>query len=273
MSIDIHSAITLSALLALLMGVSLSYVLRDYPDALQPSLRAWILGTLMQPLAWVLYSTRGQLADWIAIVLANALLSLAYAQLVRGLRLFAGRPLVNTLLYTPVLLVAVAAVAFTYQWPSLRWRTVSISVLLVFQFARGALSLFDRPRRLRRSEVLTMIAFGLTAGVLLVRSLFEGLHSQALTSAFAPTPMQVAVFGTAAFLPVLSTFSFVLMCNDRLNLELVRQAMRDPLTGINNRRALVDAAERMLASARRHTHPVAALLIDADHFKQINDVH
>src|SRR5258706_16134177 len=33
-SLDIHSAVTLSAVLALLMGISLRYVLRDYPPTL-----------------------------------------------------------------------------------------------------------------------------------------------------------------------------------------------------------------------------------------------
>ncbi|MEO5595844.1 MAG: hypothetical protein ABIQ97_01670, partial [Lysobacteraceae bacterium] len=104
MGIDIHSAITISAVLALLMGIGLSYVLRDYPVALRQSLRAWILGTLLQPVAWVLYSARGQVTDWIAIVLANALLGLSYALLVRGLRLFAGRPAANARVFAPVLL-------------------------------------------------------------------------------------------------------------------------------------------------------------------------
>jgi diguanylate cyclase (GGDEF)-like protein len=56
-----------------------------------------------------------------------------------------------------------------------------------------------------------------------------------------------------------------------LEAELMRQARTDPLTGIANRRDfLVRAAEELLRS-HRFNHPVSLLMIDIDHFKQIND--
>lgn len=49
------------------------------------------------------------------------------------------------------------------------------------------------------------------------------------------------------------------------------QATRDALTGIYNRRAILEFAEAELQRAQRHGTPVALVLIDVDHFKLTND--
>jgi diguanylate cyclase (GGDEF)-like protein len=49
------------------------------------------------------------------------------------------------------------------------------------------------------------------------------------------------------------------------------QAMRDVLTGLYNRRYLLDAFERELHRARRSGEQLGLLVIDIDHFKRIND--
>ncbi|MBK6689786.1 MAG: GGDEF domain-containing protein [Deltaproteobacteria bacterium] len=53
--------------------------------------------------------------------------------------------------------------------------------------------------------------------------------------------------------------------------ELRTLANTDPLTGLYTRRYLADSAERELFRARRSHSPVSLLMIDADHFKRIND--
>ena len=54
---------------------------------------------------------------------------------------------------------------------------------------------------------------------------------------------------------------------------LVETASRDGLTGVFNRRELDARAAQTVALAARHGRPVACLLLDIDHFKQVNDVH
>jgi diguanylate cyclase (GGDEF)-like protein/PAS domain S-box-containing protein len=55
--------------------------------------------------------------------------------------------------------------------------------------------------------------------------------------------------------------------------DLRRAAVTDHLTGIANRRAFFDAAARELERWRRAPRPLSLLLIDADHFKNVNDQH
>ncbi len=53
--------------------------------------------------------------------------------------------------------------------------------------------------------------------------------------------------------------------------ELALLATRDPLTGLYNRRELMRQLEEALARAQRYHHPCCLLLLDVDHFKQVND--
>jgi diguanylate cyclase (GGDEF)-like protein/PAS domain S-box-containing protein len=56
-----------------------------------------------------------------------------------------------------------------------------------------------------------------------------------------------------------------------LQAELREQAIRDPLTGLYNRRYLNETLERELARAARENYPVSFIMSDIDHFKLIND--
>lgn len=53
--------------------------------------------------------------------------------------------------------------------------------------------------------------------------------------------------------------------------ELQRLAITDVLTGAYNRRYLIEHLEKEVARAHRHERPLALLLFDVDHFKQVND--
>ncbi len=56
-----------------------------------------------------------------------------------------------------------------------------------------------------------------------------------------------------------------------LHTQLREQAVRDPLTGLYNRRYLDEILERELARAQRGALPISFAMIDIDHFKKIND--
>lgn len=57
----------------------------------------------------------------------------------------------------------------------------------------------------------------------------------------------------------------------RTNAELQRLAVHDPLTGLPNRTLIMDRLEQAMREARRHEQQMALIMIDLDHFKEVND--
>jgi eukaryotic-like serine/threonine-protein kinase len=61
--------------------------------------------------------------------------------------------------------------------------------------------------------------------------------------------------------------------NARLFGEVERLAITDDLTGLFNRRHFFWLADRAFRQARRYERPLCAVMVDIDHFKQVNDLH
>jgi diguanylate cyclase (GGDEF)-like protein len=76
---------------------------------------------------------------------------------------------------------------------------------------------------------------------------------------------------TAALILIAALLYLLLRQQRRYSGELRVQALRDPLTGIDNRRAFMQRATALLNAPRLPRAPHVLLLIDFDHFKRIND--
>lgn len=59
--------------------------------------------------------------------------------------------------------------------------------------------------------------------------------------------------------------------NERLHAQLQEQAIRDPLTGVFNRRYFTEALESETARAARENTSFSLIILDVDHFKKVND--
>jgi diguanylate cyclase (GGDEF)-like protein/putative nucleotidyltransferase with HDIG domain len=65
----------------------------------------------------------------------------------------------------------------------------------------------------------------------------------------------------------------VIIDNARLHERVQQQAIADPLTGLYNHRHLYERLEQEVARAKRSSRPVAALMLDIDNLKLINDTY
>ncbi len=59
----------------------------------------------------------------------------------------------------------------------------------------------------------------------------------------------------------------------KLTRVLELQAHTDALTGLANRRRFIEIAEAELVRSRRYDAPLSLLMLDIDHFKEVNDAH
>lgn len=59
----------------------------------------------------------------------------------------------------------------------------------------------------------------------------------------------------------------------RLMEHLRENALRDPMTGMHNRRFLEEYVDTLVSSSQRHKSVLSVLMLDLDFFKQVNDIH
>lgn len=121
-------------------------------------------------------------------------------------------------------------------------------------------------RRLVCVSMLTMAALTLARGIL-------GAFTDQYPHFSTPHPVNLAFALAACVTVVLNTIALLVAWRDEAEFKLRELAVTDPLTGLPNRRGFEERAEAMLAHARRHELPLTALMLDLDHFKQVNDLH
>lgn len=92
-----------------------------------------------------------------------------------------------------------------------------------------------------------------------------------------PDPFSHKLEVTSAVAYIVNTsvlpLAFIWMMNARLEADLMRQSIVDPLTRVLNRRGLEQSLERELARYRRYGGELTVAMLDLDHFKKFNDAY
>jgi diguanylate cyclase (GGDEF)-like protein len=116
-------------------------------------------------------------------------------------------------------------------------------------------------QRPRRATAVPVIAVAVGFGLLV----FDQRHDRLLPD--------LTIVIAAVLLALLVSARQFLAQRDLLQTQgrLSHQSLHDALTGLPNRALVIDRAEQMLSRARRSRTPVAALYIDVDGFKHVND--
>jgi diguanylate cyclase (GGDEF)-like protein len=268
-SLDVRTLLVAIAVVSLLTALGMARFARRFPSF--PGI-AWIaVADLLLGIGMLLVATRDHAPEWLTTVVAN-LFTLGGLMLnAEGLRRYAGgrwpwwsRPYVLFLLLMPL------SAWFTFVEPDVRVRLLGFTACAALTLGGIAVALNASPsgRRLR----FVVLAFGVFAAWMAGRWVLTFLQ--------APMPSFMSAGGVHA-LTLLTYLIFVLVKDFGVLQDIVRcsldevalQARTDPLTGLLNRRALTELAQRAMAHAVRHGSPLSVVLIDIDHFKQINDTH
>jgi diguanylate cyclase (GGDEF)-like protein len=243
---------------------------------------AWVQNSAIRAVAWwgcahllravsvVLYGMYETVPDLISIDLANAILLATFAITWTGARVFDGRPIKPlgivagaavwlVLCRTPLLVDSLdgrillsSGIIATYTW------------LTAHEFWRGR----SEPLVSRWPAIFMLFAHG---SLFLLRTPIAAmLPWSPLNRVYGSVWLTVLSFEALLF-TISIAFILLAMAKERTELQHKTDAMRDPLTGIANRRAFLhDAAElnrRQLFDSR----PMGVLLMDLDNFKSIND--
>ena len=215
-------------------------------------------------------TSRGAAPTFLTVDLANALILLGYGLTWTGARVFDGRSIRPwVVLLAPAVWMLLCAIPGFNAALNLRVIVVS-TTLAVFalmtadEFWRGR----DEPLMSRWPSIFVLLAY---AAVLLAR-----VPATLLSPLFAEDALMSSVsfallaFGTLLFTVVMA-FLQLNMTKERTELKHKINSLVDPLSGVANRRAFLDGAAELLQRQHAEAEPLAVMLFDLDHFKQIND--
>lgn len=230
--------------------------------------RHWAVGYAMICTGLILGALRSQLPEFIAIVIGNALLAAGAVSVGNGIAMFCERRR-----RWPVLAVGLAvAVTFcvlTYLHPSLHLRILLIATLFAVVCLHISWMLGTRvPPGMGLVQWPLAVLMG-------VQCLFYVLHaSTALVPAaavqFKDAPaVYNGVYLNSLIMFICLLFGFTALANRRLQLGLQHAAHHDALTGALNRHAL-DALLHTPGTGETLA-PLSVVMLDLDHFKQLND--
>lgn len=125
------------------------------------------------------------------------------------------------------------------------------------------------------------VRLGLLRATLLMTALVAVLAvaiSQSVIGLFGRGDRTVALVSallcSVLLTPLLGSFILRLVFElENVRKKLAILATHDDLTGVHNRRHFMEVVQREWDRAKRYSTPSALLLIDADHFKRVNDAH
>jgi len=269
-TVYVLSCICLAATAGLVVLAALSYPLRLRRDGLR---WAAAVGLLAAGMGFV--AVRGVLPNAVSVLGAHASSVAGLGGFYHALRRFqGGRPRLSWT-YLPLVLALASASYFYFVAPNYGLRVAVFSAITAGQMALCAWVLAPGGGPAPRNARLAAMGFAACSALLLVRTVASlRLGPTAPPQAiFRASPLEQAII-VGVFVSFFAlSLSFVILCSESLNHELVRQAATDSLTGCLNRRTLEELAEREAARARRHDRLLSLALVDLDHLKAINDEH
>jgi diguanylate cyclase (GGDEF)-like protein len=247
----------ISAALPLIMGRGVSRAARHVQASL-----------LLQAVAWAAIIASSSLWDQALSTLSIACNAAAQWMLYRALEEWLGpRPLPRLLL----VLVIAAPLGYTLGFGHYAWRVGWANFLMAAILcivARATLAPVVesslRWRSLLLGCLLTSATFTLARGML-------GAFTDQYPSFRTPHPVNLAAAVATNVSLVLGTVALLVAWRAEAEQKLRTLAMTDGLTGLLNQRSFTQQGASLLAHAARHQLPVTALMLDVDHFKQIND--
>jgi diguanylate cyclase (GGDEF)-like protein len=270
MQLDIVTLAIVLVFTAALTGLLLTLSWRQNPES--TALGWWGLSYLLGALGTLLIFARGRIPDLVSIELANAVLAAALGLGWNAMRLFDRRRLLPLpgMAGAVIWLSACQFDAFYASFPARVALSSAVigtyTILCAVEIWRGR----AEPLMSRRAAVAFLT---LHAAAVLARVPFSHLLP---FSGGLPGPHANAaalVLFEALFHAIGLAFTLIMMAKERTELGYRHAALIDPLTGVMNRGAFIREGERLLARARAAGEPVAALVFDLDHFKQINDTY
>jgi diguanylate cyclase (GGDEF)-like protein len=243
---------------------------------------AWIQNAGIRVLAWwgcahllranaiALYGMRGTVPDFVSGDLAIAILLTTFAITWTGTRVFGGRaPRIWQLVVGAAGWLLLCRIPLVAEWPELLVLTSSTIIaayvaLTVHELWRG------RSERLVSRSPAMLILFALGC-LFLLRTQLGALLPWSMPNQTVATVWSTMLSFEALLFIIAVAFLLLALAKERTEARHKKYALLDPLTGVANRRAFLQAASQFTKRQLAQPKPLAVLMFDIDHVRAIND--
>lgn len=231
-----------------------------------PGLRTWMWARMVLGATQLLACARPASGMTLLAVIESAGWTAGLTLELAAYAAFFGYPQLRRYLVPVALLGLLLACAAPMTGVSSAPMRASMSAIMgIGSFLVGAVLLhprLPRPTSLQRLIGFNDVVFGGALAFWGVVAMGDGAQARSLQS---------LAHVSGYMLLIVNGFGFLLMSKERDDARMERLATTDDLTGLLNRRAFFERAEAARMQALRQRQPIALLMLDIDHFKQIND--
>lgn len=263
-------------LLTAVFGIVMLFVLLSLARSGIAGVRHWLAAIVCSVISLLLYASRGKIAPFLSVELANTLYASAICLLYTGFCRFLSRPVPTKLMVGAVAVLITLVAVFHHGYDMLHVRIALVSIFhggLCLAIGVILLRAPQTPGTTHYSYYFTAFMAILFAFCHAVRGVVHGTGVEHLSSAFQSAPVNLLFITIGALVIPVFTVGIVMIVHDRMMGLAMAAANRDFLTGAWSRRAFFEFAERELTRVQRNGRPLSLLLFDVDHFKRINDTH
>ena len=256
----------------LALGLIWAYVARSYPKL--GAARFWTGSAFAAATGAALGMLRFETVSLLPLLAGGTMMIFAACLAAMGIRRFFDRPVSwrGTALITGSSFASLTFFIVGYDSVQMRILVYSLGQAVPMALMLKLL-LLRQDGRISPGARLAGIVSILIIAMYAIRAGGSLLHLGGEFSFTHSNPAQSVVVLVLMFLSLSVNFGFLLMAIDRLRNEVADLALLDDLTGVGNRRHLLQRLTEECARSERSGVPFALLVIDLDGFKLINDTH
>ncbi len=253
-------------------GILVLIVRRAYPAYLGRVLLLWGAANICLGASYLARFERAWAGEFVFNVVSQTLVAACLSIELLAVRVLKRQQVVAPWLMLPPALMFVGSCWFTFAYRNISIQHVIfnfINMTLLILMA-GSLLKAEEGRR-PFADVVTAIAYSVLA-LSTSAVIVDYFRSSGFTPEYNFNSSRSIFNNVAGIVTEGIVFPlFLMMVSERLNRTLEVQAMRDALTGLFNRRAFDEIAFREISGASRNRQAISVIMLDIDHFKQVND--
>lgn len=269
-TIALHTFVAITGLMGCLMSLVLFFLKKSYPASIK-GMGDWSIFPVLTFFASLLYSLQGKWHHLLSMALPNLLVVLTLVTQLRGTYKHFGKQVNTRLLLAIIFISLLLAVWTSGKNEYFVHRLVYVSSLTALMLG-AQLSILWHHRRgsfashfMLLTLVMMCIAMSMRAATALIDPPAVGI--------FSYSPLQAFYLASFGFGVLLLSIAAILLSAEQLRNEMTKLLRYDTLTKALTRRAAFEYGEDELARSNRRGTAFSVLLLDLDHFKDINDKH